>query len=83
MNHVIPSRIRVKIIETGGAHRKIEDGVRPGATISFGIRIGRQNLVLNYLLESDPLLFWRLFHVWCQNIIVTCLVGFNVFIGFQ
>lgn len=79
MRHMLPSLIALERLELGGPSRKIQENLATGAAFAIGVRIGRENSLLDLLLDAVPLFFRSFSHVWTQNIMVRCQESCNRF----
>src|ERR1041385_1344239 len=66
--HVFPAAVALGVAGFGGALTRVEQPCRTRTTVAIGVRIRSENRLLNLLLDTVPLLFWRFRHVNGQNI---------------
>ena len=68
MRHMLPPLITLERSQLGGASGKIEQPFSARTTFAIRVRIGRENDLLDILLDAVPFVFRRFSHVRSQNI---------------
>ena len=59
MTHMLPLRIAFQQVELGRTYGQFAYGIGTGTALAIRVGIGAQDRVLQFLLNTIPLLFWR------------------------
>ena len=63
MAHVLPLCLVFKQVELGRAHRQLAYSLGAGTALAIRVWVGAQDRVLQFFLDTIPLLLWRFRHL--------------------